>query len=84
VNSEYLALKSAKGARSLKLRIAGATHLQLWTSVGGPFIAFEPWYGSITSIPARPIESDWKKRPGTLHVAPGAEFTCAYYATPGR
>jgi galactose mutarotase-like enzyme len=81
VNSDTLTLRSDKNARSLKLRMESATHLQLWTTVGGPFIAFEPWYGSITSIPAKTIESSWKERPGTLQAAPGEELTCAYYAT---
>ena len=81
VNSSYLTLKSPRSARSLKLRMETATHLQLWTTVGGPFIAFEPWYGSITSIPSKSIESNWKERPGTLHIGAGEEFACAYYAT---
>lgn len=81
INSDYIFLKSDKSTRSLKLRMNTATHLQFWTMVGGKFIAFEPWYGSITSIPSKRIESSWKERPGTLHIAPGEEFGCAYYAT---
>jgi galactose mutarotase-like enzyme len=80
VNSKYLVLKSDKSPRSLTLRMDTVTHLQFWTVPGGKFIAFEPWYGSITSIPPKAAESNWKERPGTLCIDPGEEFSCAYYA----
>ena len=73
VNSGYLMLKNKVDARMTRLNIKGISHLQFWTSVGSPFLALEPWYGSITSIPAKPIESRWKERPGTLQVNPGEE-----------
>jgi galactose mutarotase-like enzyme len=81
VESEYVELKRKNGGRSVRVKLGGASHLQLWTVAGGPYIAFEPWYGSITSIPAKAIESDWKKRPGTLHIGAREEYVCAYHAT---
>jgi galactose mutarotase-like enzyme len=84
VESDYIMLKRKNGGRGLKVVLGGASHLQLWTVVDGPYIAFEPWYGSITSIPAKAIETDWKKRPGTLHIDAGEEYVCAYYATISR
>lgn len=74
-----IALKNSEDSRSLSIKMDNATHFQFWTTVGGSYIALEPWYGSITSIPAKPIESDWIKRPGTLHVSPGCEYGCSYY-----
>jgi galactose mutarotase-like enzyme len=81
VKSNFLMLKSDKNPRSLTVRMDTATHLQFWTVVGGMFMAVEPWYGSITSIPPKSIESNWKERPGTLCIAPDEEFSCAYYVT---
>lgn len=83
-NSHRIALGSERSSRSLVVRAATATHLQFWTAVGQPFIAIEPFYGSITSLPSKSIDSDWQGRPGTLHVDPGQEFVCAYYATISR
>jgi galactose mutarotase-like enzyme len=84
VASRRVTLKSDRSPRSLTLSLDGLTHLQLWTAVGGPFLAIEPWYGSITSLPPRSIESNWKERPGTLRIAPGAEYAAAYDATIAR
>lgn len=81
INSDYIILKSDKSTRSLKLHMDTGAHFQFWTAVGGKFICFEPWYGSITSIPSKSIESSWKERPGTLHISPDEEFVHAYYVT---
>lgn len=81
INSNYVKLKSNKTVRSLRLQINTVTHFQFWTAVDGKYICLEPWYGSITSIPSKIIESNWKERPGTLHIAPDEELVCAYYAT---
>lgn len=81
INSDYVTLKSDKSSRSLRLCVDTVTHFQLWAAEDGKFICLEPWYGSITSIPSKSIESFWKERPGTLCVAPGDEFVCAYSAT---
>jgi galactose mutarotase-like enzyme len=83
-NSDHLILKSEKTERRLKMSFNGMSHLQFWTSQGNEFIAIEPWYGSITSIPAKSIESIWKERPGTLHIAPGDEYRTAYDVTISR
>jgi galactose mutarotase-like enzyme len=80
LNSDYVTLESEKTSRRLKLGLAGVSHFQLWTAAGAGYIALEPWYGSITSIPPKPIESIWKERPGTLHIPPGAEYVCSWHA----
>jgi galactose mutarotase-like enzyme len=80
LNSDYITLQTAKTSRALKLGIAGVSHFQLWTTVGAEYIALEPWYGSITSIPCKKIESKWQERPGTLCIQPGEEYICAYFA----
>jgi galactose mutarotase-like enzyme len=81
VNSSYVVLRNRRNTRSLTLRAETLTHLQFWAEVGGDFICMEPFYGSITSIPPKPEEGIWKERSGTLRIAPGEEFSCAYYVT---
>jgi galactose mutarotase-like enzyme len=81
INSGCITLKSEKSTRSLRLYVGNASHFQIWAAVGGDYICLEPWYGSITSLPSKSMESHWKERPGTLHIAPGAEMVCAYNVT---
>ncbi len=81
INSDNITLKSEKSTRSTKIHLGDASHFQIWAAVGGDYICLEPWYGSITSLPAKEIESQWKERPGTLHIAPGEEMVCAYNIT---
>jgi galactose mutarotase-like enzyme len=80
-NSSELVLKSEKNNRGIRIRPSGASHLQFWTTPGAPFLAIEPFYGSTSSLPARKEDSDWKGRPGTLHIPPGETYTCAHYVT---
>ena len=82
VNSTFVTLKSAGTKRSLRLESDDTlTHLQFWTSVGGQFLCMEPWYGSITHLPPKETDGDWKARPGTLCIKPGAESVHAYDVT---
>jgi galactose mutarotase-like enzyme len=75
-------LKSAKSSRSVSMKIEGNAFFQLWTAPGSPFIAMEPWYGSISSLPPKPeVDGDWKARPGTLRLAAGEEFISGYFIT---
>jgi hypothetical protein len=74
-------LKSRAAPRALRMLIGGSAWFQLWTSPGAPFIALEPWYGSISSLPAGPLDNDWKGRPGTLRIAAGEEYRCAHWVT---
>ncbi|MDR2211122.1 MAG: hypothetical protein LBO65_06625 [Spirochaetaceae bacterium] len=74
-------LKSQVTPRALRIFIGGAAWFQLWTSVGAPFIAMEPWYGSVGSLPAGPLDGDWKGRPGTLRIAAGEEYRCSHWVT---
>jgi galactose mutarotase-like enzyme len=77
-------LKNRTGSRSLRMETSGLTHLQFWTPLDAPLFCMEPWFGSITSVPPRAHESDWKGRPGTLTAAPGEEKTYGYNVTVGR
>ncbi|MDR2517753.1 MAG: hypothetical protein LBC88_10295 [Spirochaetaceae bacterium] len=75
-------LKSEKDPRSVAMMINGNAYFQLWTSPGSPFIAMEPWYGSITALPPNPqLDNDWRKRPGTIRLPPGGEYTASYDIT---
>ncbi|MDR1443508.1 MAG: hypothetical protein LBI94_01375 [Treponema sp.] len=74
-------LKSRAAPRALRMFIGGGAWFQLWTSAGAPFIALEPWYGSISSLPIGPLDGDWKGRPGTLRIAAGEEYRCGYWVT---
>ncbi|MDR2759176.1 MAG: hypothetical protein LBB78_07345 [Spirochaetaceae bacterium] len=74
-------LKSGAAPRALRMLIGGGAWFQLWTSVGAPFIAMEPWYGSISSLPAGPLDGDWKGRPGTLRIAAGEEYCRSHWVT---
>jgi hypothetical protein len=74
-------LKSRAALRALRMFIGGSAWFQLWTSPGAPFIALEPWYGSISSLPAGPLDGDWKGRPGTLRIGAGEEYRCAHWVT---
>jgi galactose mutarotase-like enzyme len=74
-------LKRPSCSRALRMRIEGSAWLQLWTAAGEPFIALEPWYGSITRIPHTDEDGDWKKRPGTLSIAPGEEYRAVHWVS---
>jgi len=77
-------LKRAKdnSARSLVMKIGGNAFLTIWNSPGEPFVALEPWYGSITSLPVNPeIDGDWKARRGTLRLSPDKTYTAVFYIT---
>jgi galactose mutarotase-like enzyme len=79
--NRVVTLKSQRCSRTLMMRIEGYAWFQLWTKAGAPFIAMEPWYGSITPLPHTPLDGDWKGRPGTLHIAPGEEYRCAHWVS---
>jgi galactose mutarotase-like enzyme len=74
-------LKSPASPRALQMRVEGLACFQVWTAVDGPFVALEPWYGSMSSLPAIPADGDWETRPGTLHVKPEEECRCVHYVT---
>ena len=81
-DNRILTLKCAHDSRGIVMKIEGNAYLQLWTAPGNPFIALEPWYGSITSFPPKPdFDSGWKTRPGTLRLAPGKTYTARYFIT---
>lgn len=77
-HSKRATLRSKRSTRSITMSAPTVTHFQLWKAVGEQFLALEPWYGSITSVPPREEECDWIARPGTIFLAPGEEFTCSY------
>jgi galactose mutarotase-like enzyme len=74
-------LKSPGSPRTIQMRIDGLAYFQVWTMVDGPFVALEPWYGSISALPAISSDGDWKARPGTLRIKPEEECRCVYYVT---
>jgi galactose mutarotase-like enzyme len=75
-------LKCAKDNRSITMKVEGDAFLTVWNSPKEPFIALEPWYGSITSLPVNPeIDGDWKARQGTLCLGPNKTYTAVFYIT---
>jgi galactose mutarotase-like enzyme len=73
-------LKCAKDSRSLTMKSEGDAFLTIWNAPGETFIALEPWYGSITSLPVNPIiDGDWKARQGTICLGPGSTYTAVFY-----
>jgi galactose mutarotase-like enzyme len=83
-NSGVIALKNIKNSRALTLKVKGVSHLQVWTKPDAPYLAIEPWYGSITSLPPKESEKDWKNRQGILRLQPGEEYSAAYDAVISR
>ncbi|MDR3248389.1 MAG: hypothetical protein LBT39_06350 [Treponema sp.] len=90
-HSGEICLRNKKDGRGLHIQlrgaakaVRGASHLQVWTQSGAPFLAIEPIFGSTSALPFKPEDSDWKGRPGTLHIKSGETFTCAYEVTPLR
>jgi galactose mutarotase-like enzyme len=84
LNSDAVVLDSDRSRRALRLDLGGASHLQVWSVPGSPFVALEPWFGAISGNP--PTESDrfWDRRAGTLALAPGESRTHAFRITPIR
>ncbi len=78
IKSRYITLKSDKNSRSITMYIDNATHFQLWSVPNKGIISLEPWCGSITSLPSKPIDSIWKERPGTISIVPEEEFVFTY------
>jgi len=81
VNSAFVTLKSGQSLRSLRLSTDTLSHLQFWTTVDGAFLCMEPWYGSITSLPPKEGDNDWKARPGTHRIEPATQSVHAYVVT---
>jgi len=81
-DNRIVTLKCAKDSRTLTMKSEGLAYLTIWNVPGESFIALEPWYGSITSLPANPgIDRDWKARQGTLRLPPQNTFTAVFYIT---
>jgi len=83
-NSGFLQIKNNKNSRGLFIDLSGADHLQFWTRPDAPFLAIEPFYGSISSLPPVAADGDWIHKPGILHTEPGEIFTCAFSVRPLR
>jgi len=83
-NSRIIYLRNNKNSRGLCIDPGGASHLQFWTRPNDPFLAIEPFFGAISSLPAKEIDSDWIHKPGILHIEPGEKYTCAFSVRPLR
>ena len=83
-NSRIIYLSSDKDSRGLCVDLGGASHLQFWTCPTEPFLAIEPFFGSVSSLPPKEIDKDWIHKPGILHIEPGEVYTCAYSVKPFR
>ncbi len=76
--SGHVKLCSVHSGRAVEMTPIGVSNFQLWKAVGAPFLALEPWYGSITSIPPKAGDDDWLARKGTILLPPGERYTCSY------
>ncbi|GHV03142.1 LACX protein [Spirochaetia bacterium] len=83
-NSQELCLKNDKNGRGIRINLGGADHLQFWTQPGSPFLAIEPFFGSISSLPCKEIDGDWVHKPGSLHIQPGEVYVCTHSVRPLR
>jgi len=83
-NSRIIYLQNNKDNRGLCIDLGGASHLQFWTRPNDPFLAIEPFFGSISSRPPKEIDTDWINKPGILHIDPGEVYTCAFSVRPLR
>ena len=83
-NSRIIFLQNDKNGRGLQIDLGGASHLQFWTQPNAPFLAIEPFFGSISSRPPKEIDSDWIHKPGILHIEPGEVYTCSFSIRPLR
>jgi galactose mutarotase-like enzyme len=43
--SRWVALKSGRSARAVRVSLEGFPYLGLWTKPGAPFVCLEPWQG---------------------------------------
>jgi galactose mutarotase-like enzyme len=84
LDSDRVVIASDRSTRALALDFPGASYLQVWNMPGSPFVALEPWYGSISGNPMREEDGFWDRRPGTLELAPGATATYSFRITPIR
>jgi galactose mutarotase-like enzyme len=80
-NSKEIRLKTDKDKQGLHIYLGGASHLQFWTRPGSPFLAIEPFFGSISSLPPLPIDGDWIHKPGILRIKSGEVFICSFSVT---
>ena len=81
-DNRKVTLKCVKDSRSITMRSEGNAFLTIWNSPGEPFLAVEPWYGSISSLPVNPIiDGDWMARQGNLCLGSGNTYTVVYYIT---
>ena len=83
-NSQVIYLRNDKNSRGLCIDPGGASHLQFWTRPIDPFLAIEPFFGSISSRPPKEIDSDWIHKPGIIHIEPGEVYTCGFSVRPLR
>lgn len=83
-NSRIIYLKNDKNNRGLYIDLGGASYLQFWTQPANPFLAIEPFFGSISSLPPKEIDGDWIRKPGTLHIEPGEVYICTFSVRPLR
>jgi galactose mutarotase-like enzyme len=84
LDSDRVVVASDRSSRALALDLPGASHLQVWSVPGSPFVALEPWYGAISGNPPREEDGFWDRRPGTLELAAGATATHSFRVTPIR
>jgi galactose mutarotase-like enzyme len=80
-HSAEITLKNDKNGRGMLFHLGGSDHLQFWTQPNEPFLAIEPLFGAISSLPMKAEDGDWANKPGILRLKPESRHECSYKVT---
>ncbi|NQU38419.1 MAG: aldose 1-epimerase family protein [Lentisphaerae bacterium] len=76
--SDSITLRSHKHPNALTVSFPGFPSLGIWAKPAAPFVCIEPWYGHADTSGTDGVIMH---KPGILHLAPDAMFTCGYTIT---
>ncbi len=76
LKSRWIALKSAKSDRSVRVEFRGFPYLGIWSAKGkAPFLCIEPWFGLADSSD---FDGDLSEKEGIESLESGKSFQCKY------
>lgn len=78
LKSDFVTLKHASGASSVKLEFRGFPFFGIWTKPGAPFVCLEPWFGLADRHDATGL---LQEKEGIQSLEPGGRFQCQYHIT---
>lgn len=75
LTSDWIALKSRKSGKGVKLHSPGWPYYGIWAKTNGDFVCLEPWYGRADDSDTT---GEWTKKPGILKLEAGATWSAHY------